>query len=180
MKKNFLFALTVALATFVSCSNSVPTLDGAWKFEDGSIIKFNTKKQTYIATGTNVSTSGSFQSINGGTLLFDGEETMVVLGEQGFEINYGGDYILFEGKPVDSIENLQGKYKSENGMVFDFNNKISKLKITVNKNEKSYDYKTSPYTAILFTSGDYAYGQSVELKLLDKTHLKLDGEILTR
>ncbi len=189
---SLILATAVSTLSLVSCGSKKPTIDGTWKFEDGSKITFNLKKGTYISKGETNTISGDFLLMNGGILSTTGtngqtERYVIALTDNGFDIDFNGSSISLSGKKVDSVQKLNGIYKSTNSvlpMKFQFKKSASTLSVTLSGNgedqTQSFTYRTEPCYKILFTSGDYAFGESLDLEFPDPKHMNIDGELLSR
>ena len=181
-----IFALGVGFLlsfVFLSCSGDY-NLDGKWKFEDGSSIKFNTKKGTYSARGNNSSTEGTFSLITTGVLeTEDGTTFSIAPGTSGFTIDFYGSEIYAKGKKVSRLEDLDGLYSGEgdNGNVeFLFDKKTHVLTITLGEDSIQVYYMINTNEAILFTSGHYASSFPYPIEWRDKKHVLVDGTLLKR
>ena len=91
----FFFSLIlISSLALTSCGKTdMYNLDGRWKFDDGSVMSFDTKSLTYSARGESNSTSGKMEIYNYGVLetkdsAGDKEYYELQVSEKGFIINF--------------------------------------------------------------------------------------------
>ncbi|MBO5608418.1 MAG: hypothetical protein J5930_11110 [Treponema sp.] len=187
IKKLFaVLSFSVLIFSLTSCS-SKESIDGKWKFNDGSELIFNTKKGIYSAQGKKNSTSGTFELYSYGTLRSTDaegnvEEYEVIRTDEGFFITFQGKEISLIGKPVQKIEELKGKYTAdfgESSITFDFKPSKRRFTVTVMETSQNFTYSITGESLILFTDGFYADGAPHTLKIEGGT-LRIDDEVLTR
>ena len=187
----FIAAVLVAMTVLSSCGKK-NSIDGKWKFDDGSTIRFNTKNGTYIAKGDSNSTEGDFELMKCGTLTTIGtnevpEDYRISLTDSGFDIDFRGAYIPKKKKKVTEIGELNGKYSGklgENNIIFSFTKKTSTLEVGIDtgdgiKSEK-FSYSIAAEDRIYFTSGMYATGDSYLIEYIGPKQISIDGSLLTK
>lgn len=185
----FLGVILLSSLVLASCGDKMYNLDGRWKFDDGSVMSFDTKSLSYSARGDNNSTSGEMEIFNYGVLEttdVDGnkEYYMLQTSAKGFLMNFNDLEITMEGKPVSRLEDLNGKYKAvlsdSSDLKFIFNKKKSKLSVISGKTKADFTYALKSQTEILFTSGGYESSESLPVEFLSPDSIKIASETLTR
>ena len=185
----FLGLILLSSLILASCGDEMYNLDGRWKFDDGSVMSFDTKNLSYSARGDNNSTSGKMEIYNYGVLEttdVDGnkEYYMLQTSAKGFLMNFNDLEITMEGKPVSRLEDLNGKYKAvlsdSSDLKFTFNKKKSKLSVISGKTKADFTYSLKSQTEILFTSGGYESSESLPVEFLSPDSIKIASETLTR
>lgn len=187
----FFFSLIlISSLALTSCGKTdMYNLDGRWKFDDGSSISFDTKSHTYSARGDVNSTSGDMEIYNFGVLQttdvdLNNEYYELQIGATGFIINFQDMEITMEGKTVQRLEDLNGKYKAvlsdSSDLIFNFKKKKGKLTVISGKTKADFKYSVKSQTEILFTSGGYEGAESLPVEFIDASKIRISGETLTR
>ena len=187
----FFFSLIlISSLALTSCGKTdMYNLDGRWKFDDGSSISFDTKSHTYSARGDVNSTSGDMEIYNFGVLQttdvdLNNEYYELQICATGFIINFQDMEITMEGKTVQRLEDLNGKYKAvlsdSSDLIFNFKKKKGKLTVISGKTKADFKYSVKSQTEILFTSGGYEGAESLPVEFMDASKIRISGETLTR
>ncbi|MBQ2080893.1 MAG: hypothetical protein II461_03905 [Treponema sp.] len=187
----FFFSLIlISSLALTSCGKTdMYNLDGRWKFDDGSSISFDTKSHTYSARGDVNSTSGNMEIYNFGVLQttdvdLNNEYYELQICATGFIINFQDMEITMEGKNVQRLEDLNGKYKAvlsdSSDLIFNFKKKKGKLTVISGKTKADFKYSVKSQTEILFTSGGYEGAESLPVEFIDASKIRISGETLTR
>lgn len=187
----FFFSLIlISSLALTSCGKTdMYNLDGRWKFDDGSSISFDTKSHTYSARGDTNSTSGNMEIYNFGVLQTtdvdqNNEYYELQICATGFIINFQDMEITMEGKTVQRLEDLNGKYKAvlsdSSDLIFNFKKKKGKLTVISGKTKADFKYSVKSQTEILFTSGGYEGAESLPVEFIDASKIRISGETLTR
>ncbi|MEE3314104.1 MAG: hypothetical protein VZR56_08090 [Treponema sp.] len=187
----FFFSLIlISSLALTSCGKTdMYNLDGRWKFDDGSSISFDTKSHTYSARGDVNSTSGNMEIYNFGVLQTtdvdsNNEYYELQICTTGFIINFQDMEITMEGKTVQRLEDLNGKYKAvlsdSSDLIFNFKKKKGKLTVISGKTKADFKYSVKSQTEILFTSGGYEGAESLPVEFIDASKIRISGETLTR
>ena len=187
----FFFSLIlISSLALTSCGKTdMYNLDGRWKFDDGSSISFDTKSHTYSARGDVNSTSGDMEIYNFGVLQttdvdLNNEYYELQICSTGFIINFQDMEITMEGKTVQRLEDLNGKYKAvlsdSSDLIFNFKKKKGKLTVISGKTKADFKYSVKSQTEILFTSGGYEGAESLPVEFIDASKIRISGETLTR
>ncbi len=187
----FFFSLIlISFLALTSCGKTdMYNLDGRWKFDAGSSISFDTKSHTYSARGDVNSTSGDMEIYNFGVLQttdvdLNNEYYELQICATGFIINFQDMEITMEGKTVQRLEDLNGKYKAvlsdSSDLIFNFKKKKGKLTVISGKTKADFKYSVKSQTEILFTSGGYEGAESLPVEFIDASKIRISGEALTR
>lgn len=186
----FFSLILISSLALTSCGKTeMYNLDGRWKFDDGSSISFDTKSHTYSARGDTNSTSGTMELYNFGVMQTtdvdqNTEYYELQICATGFIINFQEMEITMEGKKVQRLEDLDGKYKAvlsdSSELIFKFNRKKGKLSVISGKTKADFKYSLKSQTEILFTSGGYESPESLPVEFLSPDSIKIASETLTR
>lgn len=186
----FFSLILISSLALSSCGKTeMYNLDGRWKFDDGSVMSFDTKSLTYSARGESNSTSGKMEIYNYGVLetkdsAGDKEYYELQVSEKGFIINFQQMEISMRGKKIQRLEDLDGKYKADldgsSPLVFKFNKNKGTLSVISGKTKAKFSYMVRSQSEILFTSGGYEGTESLPLEFLNPTSIRIAGETLTR